>query len=192
MMIHSCPDLKTVAYAPFHEAMEQMKKEGKLRFVGLSNHGSNYHDVPITMEKVHLEAIRDGRFDVLLLVYSFLKRRMGETIMEACQKNNIGVTLMKVNPIGSYYAYKARLDDAVKEGKPTMRLQLVVSRLKKRVNQCQNFIKKHNLHDNEAIRTAAYRFVLENPKTHTALFKFSSFDEIDSVVGISGTRFSVD
>ena len=97
---------------------------------------------------------------------------------------------MKVNPIGSYYAYKARLDDAEKEGKPTMRLQFVVARLKKRVDQCQHFIKKHNLKDNEAIRTAAYRFVLNNPKTHTALFKFSSFEEIDSMVGISGNRLS--
>jgi len=190
MMIHSCPDVKMVMYSPFHEAMEQMKAEGKLRFVGLSNHGGNYNDVPVSMEKVHLAAIKDGRFDVLLVVYNFLKRKMGEKILKAAQEKNIGITIMKVNPVGSYHAYKARLEDDEKEGKPTKRLQLSVARFKKRVDECQPFLKKHRLTDNEAIRSAAYGFVLNTPKTHSALFKFSTFKEIDSVVGVSGTRFS--
>lgn len=190
MMIHGCPTVAAVKYAPFHEAMDQLKKDGKLRFVGMSNHGGNYNDVPESMEKVHLAAVKDGRYDVLLLVYNFLKRDMGEKILTACREKNIGTVLMKVNPVGSYHAYKSRLEAAEKEGKPTERLRGVVDRLKKRVDLAQDFIKKHNLTDNETIRSAAYRFVLDNKNAHSALFNFSNFDEVDSLLRVSGTRFS--
>jgi len=190
MMIHGCPTVAAVTYSPFHEAMAQLKQEGKLRFVGMSNHGGNYNDVPESMEEVHMAAVKDGRYDVLLMVYNFLKRDMGEKILTACREKNIGTVLMKVNPVGSYHAYKSRLEEAEKEGKPTERLRDVVDRLKKRVDLAQDFIKKHNLTDTEAIRSAAYRFVLDNQNVHTALYNFSNFDEVDSLLGVSGTRFS--
>jgi predicted aldo/keto reductase-like oxidoreductase len=190
MMIHSCPNVESLNYQPFHDAMNQLKKEGKLRFIGMSNHGGNYNDVPESMEKVHLAAIKDGRYDVLLLVYNFLKRDMGEKILKACRGKNIGTVLMKVNPVGSYHAYKARLEEAEKKGEPTERLQGVVARLKKRVELAQDFIKKHRLTNNEAICSAAYRFVLDNKDAHCALFHFTNFDQVDSVLSVSGTRFS--
>ncbi len=190
MMIHSCGSVEAVKYSPFHEAMAQLKKEKKLRFVGLSNHGGNYNDVPEPMEKVLLAAVKDGRYDLILLVYNFLKRDMGEKVLEACREKNIGTTLMKVNPVGSYHAYKERLEEAVKEGRSTERLKSLVARLKERAGQAQDFIKKHNLTDNEAIRSAAYRFVLDNGNVNSALFNFSNFEQVDSMLGISGTRFS--
>ena len=131
MMIHSCSSVESLNYQPFHDAMNQLKKEGKLRFIGISNHGGNYNDVQESMEKVHLAAVKDGRYDVLLLVYNFLKQDMGEKILKACREKNIGTVLMKVNPVGSYHAYKSRLEEAEKKGQPTERLQGVVARLKR-------------------------------------------------------------
>ncbi|MCK4763851.1 MAG: aldo/keto reductase [Candidatus Aminicenantes bacterium] len=190
MMMHSCGNVEAVKYKPFHDAMAQLKKEKKLRFVGLSNHGGNYNDVSESMEKVLLAAAADGRFDVMLLVYNFLKRDMGEKVLEVCRKKNIGTTLMKVNPVGSYHAYKERFEEAEKKGQPTERLKGLVARMKKRAGQARDFIKKHNLTDNEAIRSAAYRFVLDNKNAHSALFNFSNFEQVDSMLGISGTGFS--
>ena len=190
MMIHGCPTVEAVKYQPFHDAMARLKKEGKLRFVGLSNHGGNYNDVPESMDKVHLAALKDGRYDVLLLVYNFLKQDMGEKILEAGRQKNIATVLMKVNPVGSYHSYKSQLEAAEKGGKPTDRLRGVVERLKKRVDLAQDFIRKHKLTDNEAIRSASYRFVLSNKNVHCALYHFSNFDEIDSLLAVSGTRFS--
>ena len=190
MMMHGCPDVKMVQYQPFLEAMKQLKSEGKLRFVGISNHGGNYNDVPETMEKVLLTAAGSGHYDVMLLVYNFIKFDMGENILKACKAKNIGTTLMKVNPVGSYHAYKANLDEAEKGGKSNPRLRGIVERLKNRLKLTEDFIKKYNLTSNEAIRAAAYRFVLANKNAQVALYNFSSFDEVDSVVGISGTRLS--
>lgn len=190
MMIHGCGTVEAVYYQPFHDAMSQLKKEGKLRFTGMSNHGGNYNDVPESMEKVHLAAIKDGRYDILMMVYNFLKRDMGETILKACREKNIGTVLMKVNPVGSYHAYKASLEEAEKAGQQTGRLKSIVARLKKRVDLAQDFIQKHKLDNNEAIRSAAYRFVLDNKDAHCALFNFSNFDQVEGVVGVSGTRLS--
>lgn len=39
-------------------------------------------------------------FDVLLLVYNYLKRDMGQRILRACREKNIGTTLMKTDPFG--------------------------------------------------------------------------------------------
>jgi len=191
MMIHSCGNVKTVNYKPFHDAMTQLKREGKLRFVGLSNHGGNYNEVPETMEKVLLAAVKSDRYDVVLLVYNFLKRDMAENILNACAEKNLGTVLMKVNQVGRYNAYKANVEKAIKEGKPTKRLEGVVARLKKRVELAQDFIKTHKLTSNEAIRSAAYRFVLNHKKVHTALFNFSNFDQIEGMLSVSATRFSV-
>ena len=93
---------------------------------------------------------------------NFIKYDMGENILKACKAKNIGTTLMKVNPVGSYHAYKARLEETEKQGKPNAWLQGIVERLKGRLKLTEDFIKKHKLTSNEAIRTAAYRFVLAN------------------------------
>ncbi len=115
---------------------------------------------------------------------------MGENILKACKEKNIGTTIMKVNPVGSYLSYKSRLEESEKGGKTNERLRKMVDRMKKRADQCQEFIQQHKLTDNEAIRAAAYRFVLNHPGAHSSLFNFSNFELIDSVVGISGTRLS--
>ena len=63
------------------------------------------------MEKVVLAAVEDGRFDVGLFVYNFLQKEQGEKIIEACQKNKVGVTLMKTNPVKVYKRWKTgRID----------------------------------------------------------------------------------
>jgi predicted aldo/keto reductase-like oxidoreductase len=119
-----------------------------------------------------------------------MKRNMGEKILNACQKENIGTMLMKVNPVGSYLAYKANLDKAKREGKPTKRLEAFVARFKKRADQAQGFINKNRLTTNEEITRAAYRFALNHPHADTALFNFTTFEQIDTLLGASGTGLS--
>ncbi len=99
-MVSSSKDLKNEA---FHEATKQLKGEGRLRYIGVSCHGSNWFENPEdSMEDVLGNAVEDGRFDVLLLVYNFVQQEMGERILEKCRKNNLGTTLMKTDPFGGY------------------------------------------------------------------------------------------
>ncbi len=120
LMIHSAANVEIVKSPGFHDAAKQLKDEGSLRFIGISNHGSQW-DASVELEpmdKVLVAAAEDGRFDVMLLVYNFLQKDMGEKILKSCQDNKIGTTLMKTNPVGGYLQMKERIDIMLKEGKP--------------------------------------------------------------------------
>jgi diketogulonate reductase-like aldo/keto reductase len=106
LMISTCETIEMLKNEGFHAATEQLKKEGRLRFVGVSNHGSQFWP----MEKIFLAAAEDGRFDVVLMAYNFLKDDQSERVLEVCSQKNIGTTLMKVNPIRSYNEMKAWLE----------------------------------------------------------------------------------
>ncbi|MCP5107508.1 MAG: aldo/keto reductase, partial [bacterium] len=115
MMIHSCQAAEDVKNEGFHAAMKQLKSEGKIRFVGISNHGSTYGQAPETMEKVLMAAVADGRFDVMLLVYNFIQQEMGERVLKACAEKNIGATLMKTKPLDKYFVMKEMVEERAKK-----------------------------------------------------------------------------
>ena len=73
LMIHMPNTVEKLSTEGFHAAFKELKAEQRVRFLGLSNHGAQWGDVPETMEKVHLAAAEDGRFDVYLMTYNFLK-----------------------------------------------------------------------------------------------------------------------
>jgi len=118
MMIHACPNVKTVKSIAFHEAMNQLKSEGRIRYVGISNHGSNWDSDPEeSMEKVLFAAAEDGRFDVMLLAYNFMAREMGEKVLKSCNEKKIGTTLMKTDPVSLYLEIKNSAEETKIEGK---------------------------------------------------------------------------
>ena len=114
LMTHNPPLAELVTYEPFHQACEQLKKEKKLRFVGISSHGSRPGRQQDSMDKVLLAAAEDGRFSVMLLVYNFIQREMAEKVINVCQEKKIGITLMKTNPVGRYLAMKERIEEMKK------------------------------------------------------------------------------
>jgi len=58
-----------VKHAGFHDAVNQLKQEGRVRFCGIACHGSYFPGNPEdTMENILMCAIEDGRYDLLLVV----------------------------------------------------------------------------------------------------------------------------
>jgi predicted aldo/keto reductase-like oxidoreductase len=192
MMIHSCETVEILKTPGFHAAMEQLKKEGKLRHVGISHHGSNWYKLPeVTMEKILMEAVKDGRFDVFLLAYNFIQEDNGARVLKACKEKNIGATLMKVNPIGAIDRVKARIDKMKKEKKEIPDIMKgIIPRLEAKEKRAQWFIKKYQLNDATRMRDAAIRYVLSNPDVHTVCCGFQNFDAIDTFIPLSGTTLS--
>ena len=192
MMIHAASDIKTIKAQEFHEAMTQLKSEGKVRYVGLSNHGSNWADDPKeSMEKILLAAASDGRFDVMLLAYNFMAREMGEKVLKACAEKNIGTTLMKTNPVGLYHEIKNTVDGMQKEGKDVSEFYTkLLARLKAKSAKAENFMKQYNLINPKDIRDATVRFVLNNPHVNTVCFTYNTFDDVESYIKLSGSRYS--
>ncbi|GAG90752.1 unnamed protein product, partial [marine sediment metagenome] len=192
MMIHACPNVKTVKSIAFHEAMTQLKNEGRIRYVGLSNHGSNWDSDPEeSMEKVLLAAAEDGRFDVMLLAYNFMAREMGEKVLKICNEKKIGTTLMKTDPISLYLEIKNSVEETKKEGKEVSKYyKNLLPRLEKKSVAGVDFMKKFNLSNPKEIRDAAIRFALNNPYVNTICKTYNNFDDVESYIKLSGSHYS--
>lgn len=189
----SSPETVAMLNTPgFHEATEQLKKEGKIRFVGVSNHGSQWwmKKPKESMDKILLAAAKDGRFDVMLLAYNFLKEDGSEQVLEVCSQKNIGTTLMKTNPIRHYNSMKQWLErnrqSRGRELSPEEKES--VARMEKKVEKAQGFIKRHNLTSEKQIRDAAIKFVLSNPHVHTVCATVLNYDDTRAFLNLSGSR----
>ncbi len=193
LMIHSCETVEAVKTPGFHAAMEQLKKEGRVRHLGLSNHGSNHSMVTKdSMEDICMAAIRDGRFDVLLLAYNFAQEDHGARVLEACGKNNVGATLMKINPYGNYHRLEGYLTKAKKEGKKIHpAYQEMYEKFKAKTERASGFFKRYNLKSAAEIRAAAIRFCLNHPDVSTVCRSFRSFEDVETLIPISGTRLEL-
>ncbi len=189
LMIHATPWIELVKEEGFHAAVKELKAEGKVRFCGLSNHGSQYRDKDRHMEKIMIAAAMDGRFDVALFTYNFLFRQMGENILKVFKEKNIGATLMKVNPVLEHIELDEYVGDQDKEGKKVhdaTRKRLALYR--ERVKLTEPFRKKHGLSGYPQMRDAAIKFVLSHPAVHSVTFSIKNFEQIEKYVSLSGTR----
>lgn len=176
----------------FHAAVKQLKEEGRVKFAGISHHGFEWQEErKETTEKILLAAAEDGRFDVMLLVYNFLKQDTGERVLRVCREKNIGTTLMKTEPARLYYGVKQWIEDQEKAGKEVgERVRKTFSELKEKLDEAQGFYKAYNLKTPADIRDAAIRFVLSNSDVHTACISFRNFDDLKDYIRLSGSRLT--
>jgi len=172
--------------------MQELKAEGRIRFVGASNHGSFwFRDPAETMEKVLLAAAEDGRFDVFLLAYNFLKMDQGEHVLRVCREKKIGTALMKSTPIAIYYSLKSRIEQMEKEKKKIHPLYAAgLKRYKDKFDKAEGFIKKNNLQNPDEIKEAAVRFCLDNPNVNTVCCLPRTYDELGLFLRLSGSKLS--
>jgi predicted aldo/keto reductase-like oxidoreductase len=173
--------------------MSELKTEGRVRFLGISNHGTFWTGDPEeSMEKILLAAAEDGRFDVMLFVYNFLAKENGEKVLKVCSKKNIGTTLMKTNPVADYLYFQYEVEKYKKEGKEVPKFySKLFDRYEKLVEESQGFVKKHNLKNPDNIRDAAIRYSLNNPFVNSVCTTFVNFDDVEGYLKLSGSRFSL-
>jgi predicted aldo/keto reductase-like oxidoreductase len=176
----------------FHRLVKELKEEGRIRFIGLSNHGPEHRlagEIKEPMEKVIIAAAEDGRFDLALFVYNFIQKEQGEKIIEACKKADMGITLMKVNPVNFYNNFKGSLDRAKEQnGQGIEGFAVMVNEYEAWVEQAANFRTRYGLESEESVRDASIKFVLGNPDIHTVCPSINSFNDLETFVKLSGTR----
>ncbi|MCP2619920.1 aldo/keto reductase [Candidatus Aminicenantes bacterium AC-334-K16] len=192
LMMHMPERVETLKTPGFHQAMQELKATGRVRFVGVSNHGSFWFKDPAqTMDQVLLAAAEDGRFDVFLLAYNFLQMDRGEKVLQVAHEKKIGTALMKTTPIAIYYNLKQRVEDLEKQGKKVHPLyQEGLKRYQAKLVKAQAFIKKYNLQNPEAIKEAAIKFCLNNPHVSTVCCLARTYDEMEKFIRLSGSRLS--
>ena len=192
MMMH-CPEkAETIKTEGFHAAMLELKAEGKIKFVGASNHGSFwYQDSEETMDKVLLAAAEDGRFDVFLFAYNFLKMDQGDRVLEVCKEKKIGTVLMKSTPTAIFYSMKASIEAMKEKGKEISEFRANgLKRYQDKMDKAESFIQKYDLKNPQEIQGAAVRFALDNPKVNSVCLPPKTYDELDRFIGLSGSSLN--
>lgn len=188
VMVQGLSTVEALKDGNFHQGIDQLKKEGKVRFIGAANHGSRDPGQGESMEKVLLGAVEDGRFDVLLLVYNFLQKEAGENILEAATRKKIATTIMKSDPLGRYFQTKERIEKMKKEGEAVdERMQRYMTRMEETAKKAESYLEKHNLKNPSEIKAAALKFVLSNPKINTMNLAFNNFEDIQNFLKLSGS-----
>jgi len=193
LMIHMCI-FDEIKHENFHALARELKAEGKIRFIGLSNHGTEqriYGNLEEPMEKVLLAAVEDGRFDVVLFVYNFLQKEQGEKIINACSGKNMGVTLMKTNPVKVYSRWKADTDRMAESGRKIPdRLVKLGEDYQTWLKGADAFKKKYGLNNDAEVRDCAIKFVLSHPGVHTVCPSFNNFEDLEAFVRLSGKKLT--
>jgi predicted aldo/keto reductase-like oxidoreductase len=93
--------------------------------------------------------------------------------------------------VTKYYILKSRIEQLEKEGKKIHPLYKEgLTRFKDKFDKAEQFIDEHDLQNPEEIRAAAIRFVLDNPKVHTVCCSLQTYDEMERILPLSGTKLS--
>ncbi len=181
------PSAASVKSEVYHQAVAELKKQGKVRFSGAGTHGSRTPGQGEPADQVLLAAVEDGRFDVLLVVYNFLQREPGDRVLEAAAKKDLGVTIMKSNPLGRYYDTMSRVEQLKKDGQPVdERLQKSLEQMAETAKQAESFIRENGLKTPAEVKAAALKFVLADPRAHTLNLAFNTFDDVQTLLALSG------
>ena len=92
-----------------YEAMQEAKTQGKIRFIGLTNH------------RLHVaeEAVRSGLYDTLQFPFCYLASDKDIALVELCRENNVGFISMKglsgglLTNSAAAYAWQASFENAL-------------------------------------------------------------------------------
>ena len=140
---------------------------------------------------ISLNSYSYGRFDVALFTYNFLQREQGERVIELCRSKDMGVTLMKTNPVGNGANLAARVEEMRRSGRT------IPPSTQRVFDEYQTFVAvadvgeaRHGLQSGTEVRDAAIKFVLNHPGVHTACPTMNTFDELEAFVSLSGQRLS--
>ena len=204
---HGIADLKLIEYEPFLKACAQLKTEGKLKHAGISSHGPR-GDEPDAMDTVLIKAAETGHFDVMLLSYGFVNADEGERVLKVCKEKNIGTTIMKSatgimempvldveNPseqIQGWFEYLEGQGSTREEA--IERIKAYLEREKPRFEESfalsKPFIEKHGIKTQDELDMKSLQWVLRNEDAHTLCPSTPTFDALDKVLPLSGTKLS--
>jgi predicted aldo/keto reductase-like oxidoreductase len=204
LLISGATSANQVKNEAFHAAVKRLKADGRLKHAGVACHGPRGMGED-SMEKVIVTAAEDGRFDIVLFVYNFLKKEEGEKILAACKKYNIGTTAMKVapgklkdvadfNPLSPTPEQEERIkmmkgfgmdDEAAKA-----QVKAMVEGDKAAREQTKPFIAKYGLNSENQLWEASVKWVLQNNDMHSICVSMADFDKADKSIALSGSKLT--
>jgi len=188
--IHEVTKSEHVKEENYHAAMQQLKAEGRVRFTGLSCHGSAHvADPEETIDKVLLAAVEDGRFDVIQMTYNFMNAPQADLVLDACEKNGIGTSIIKSNPVMIYEILDGYVKKMEEKGDTIPEYYSIFhDKYLKQNEYAKEFFKNYDAKNSEELTIAAQLFVLSNPKAHTTCIDFRNITDIEKFLKLSGKK----
>jgi predicted aldo/keto reductase-like oxidoreductase len=188
MMIHSATGSAIIKDKAFHAGMKQLKKQGKVRSVGVSCHGNNHLvDPEESLDSILMTAVNDGRFDVIQLAYNFFNKDKAEKVLNACEQKNIGTQIIKSNPVQLFVMMEDRITTSKEEGKEVSPYTLqFYEKFKLMTEEGKKFFAAYNIKTEQELMDAAMKFVLGNDLAHTVLWAFTNFSDVETMLAYSG------
>ena len=104
---HFCP--KPGDGTGLYECMAEAKKQGKIRFIGITN-----HRLPLA-----IEAVESGLYDTLQVPFSYLASEKDKQLVNLCREKNVGFICMKglsgglITRSDAAYAFLNEFDNAL-------------------------------------------------------------------------------
>jgi len=207
LYMHAVTDAALVKSEAFHSAVAVLKADGRLRHAGISSHGPR-EEGQMKMSEVLLAAIEDGRFDLMLLVYNFMKADEGEQVLAACKEKNIGTTGMKAyagqlelepfDPESPSEDHQRWIDILVQRGKTReeavahiqKRMEARAAEIAEQKPTVDAFMAEHGATSQLELDQASIQWVLRNPEMHTVCVAMPDFDRAAQILPLSGTELS--
>lgn len=189
MLIHGVENSKFLADPAFHEGMDILKAEGRVKYTGISCHGSAWLLQPEeSLEKVLMAAINDGRFDLFLMTYNFMNAPVAENILEACAKKGIGTAIMKSNPVLLYQVLDRVITSMEeRERDPGEAYYAWRDRYKTQTEKAREYFSQYDKTSDEELIGAALTYVLSNPDAHTVCVEFKNLTDVERFLALSGS-----
>ena len=201
LFIHGVTRITDLDNRAFHAAAAELKSQGRLKHVGISCHGPDEQGGD-RMEDVCIAAAESGRYDLMLVAYDFISADIGNRILAACKKSNVGTTAMKTAQLS--YEQLQRPDS---ENQPEKWLEMAMERGYTREqaaemisNKMENekkdravieaFLEKHGIASERRLREASVQWVLSNPDMQTVCVSMPNYSAITNAVRLSGTTLA--
>lgn len=204
LYMHAVSKADVITNKHFHAAIKKLKADGRVRHAGISCHGPR-EEGEDSMEKVLLAAVKDDRFDLMLLSYNFMNSDEAERVLAACKKADIGTTAMKTapgaveappwdpkNPTGDLLRYIERKEEEGQSREESIaEIEGWLASQKEAYEETKGFRDKHGITSVTDLRVAAAKWVLQNPDMHTVCLGMRDFEQVDRFVALSGARMKI-
>lgn len=198
--MHGPGSIEALSTPVFHTATDQLKADGKVKFIGFSCHGpgrggSDSH------EDIMMAGAEDGRFDVVLFSYNHMTSpEWGERALKALNEKGVGTTAMKtsagslkpepVDPENLTESQNRIVERSVSRGQSREqaieRLQGQLENQERSYQNTRPFLEKYGIQTQEQLRLASIHWVAQNPLMNTACVGMNDLDIIDKIVPLSG------
>lgn len=104
--VHACDSTERLLAPNLHTAFQELKAEGKVRFIGFSSHTPN-------LTEVANAAIDSGQFDVMMVAYHHgIWPGMPELVSRAVREQDMGVVAMKTLKGGKHQGLAEMKDES--------------------------------------------------------------------------------